>query len=167
MILTGPEIHRQVCEGNIEIAPFIYDHLNPNSYNYRLGPLVLTLDRQGKPEGSPHDLREQPLILQPHRTYLGHTAEMIGSRRFVTMLNGRSSVGRLGMYLNISADLGQLGPSHQWTLEITVVQPLRVYFQMRVGQATFWIPQGLIVEYMGEYAKRSDPTPSLDRGGPC
>jgi dCTP deaminase len=121
---------------------------------------VLALDAE---EILVHDLHDGPLVLQPHRTYLGHTAEIIGSQRFVTMLNGRSSVGRLGMYLNLSADLGQLGPAHRWTLEIAVVQPLRVYGGMQVGQATFWLPKGLVIEYLGEYAKRSEPTPNLTR----
>jgi dCTP deaminase len=167
MILTGPEIHRQVRAGQISIVPFAQEQLNPNSYNYRLGPLVLALDAEGVPERWVHDLRDGPLVLRSRRTYLAHTAELIGSRRFVTMLNGRSSVGRLGMYLNFSADLGQMGPAHHWTLEITVVQPLRVHFGMLVGQATFWLPWGPIVEYVGEYAKRSEPTPNLDRNARC
>lgn len=161
MILTGPQIHREVTAGRIVIEPFADGQLNPNSYNYRLGPHILTIGAGGAPEDSMADLREGPVTLQPGRVYLGHTLEVIGSRRYVTMLNGRSSIGRLGMFLNFSADLGQLGPAHRWTLEIKVVQPLRVYSEMKVGQATFWIPQGQRAIYDGEYARRSEPTPSL------
>jgi dCTP deaminase len=155
MILTGPEIRRQVSAGQIVIDPYDDEQLNPNSYNYRLGPMVLM------PADQHYDLRVAPLTLLPRRLYLGHTAEVIGSVRFVTMLNGRSSVGRLGLYLNVSADLGQLGPAHRWTLELTVVQPLRIHFGMRIGQATFWEVDGPRTEYRGEYAKRSVPTPNL------
>jgi dCTP deaminase len=161
MILTGPEIRHQVAIGRITIEPFFFDQVNPNSYNYRLGPHLLIIDSEGAPMGDPLDLTKGSLTLLPGHTYLGHTAETIGSSNYVTMLNGRSSIGRLGMFLNFSADLGQLGPAHQWTLEIMVVQPLTVYFQMKVGQATFWVPQGKLTGYQGEYTRHNEPTPNL------
>jgi dCTP deaminase len=162
MILTGPEIKRQVSIGHIAIEPFSEDQVNPNSYNYRLGPRLMTIGEDGVPTGPPLDLTLGPTTLLPGHAYLGHTAEAIGSSYYVTMLNGRSSVGRLGMFLNFSADLGQLGPAHQWTLEIMVVQPLIIYAKMKVGQATFWAPQGERIEYRGEYARRNEPTPNLE-----
>ena len=120
------------------------------------------IDQSGFPCGKRLDLKAGPVALQPRRVYLGHTSETIGSINYVTMLNGRSSIGRLGMFLNFSADLGQLGPAHQWTLEIMVIQPLIVYWNMKIGQATFWKPVGRIVWYEGEYAKRNEPTPNLE-----
>jgi dCTP deaminase len=161
MILTGPEIKRQVNAGRITIRPFSDDSINPNSYNYRLGPHLLLVGSEGTPAGDPLDLAQGPLTLMPGRIYLGHTVEVIGSSHFVTMLNGRSSMGRLGMFLNFSADLGQLGPAHQWTLEIMVVQPLTVYLRMKVGQATFWVPEGKLTEYQGVYVRHNEPTPNL------
>jgi dCTP deaminase len=161
MILTGPEIKREVAAGRIIIEPFSDDSVNPNSYNYRLGPHLLLVDSEGAPAGDPLDLALGPITLLPGRIYLGHTVEVIGSSHFVTMLNGRSSMGRLGMFLNFSADLGQLGPAHQWTLEIMVVQPLTVYLRMKVGQATFWVPEGKVTEYQGVYARHNEPTPNL------
>ena len=161
VILTGPEIYREVIDGHITIRPFVPQQLNPNSYNYRLGPHILLIDARGDPIGPFLNLKDGPLTLMPGRVYLAHTAETIGSRNYVTMLNGRSSVGRLGMFLNLSADLGQLGPAHQWTLEIKVVQPLTIYYKMKVGQATFWVPKGEGEEYRGEYARRREPTPNL------
>jgi len=161
MILTGPEICREVGRGRIAISPFTETQINPNSYNYRLGPHLLRIDDSGEQEGEPLDLRIGHIVLLPGKVYLGHTLEVIGSKYYVTMLNGRSSVGRLGMFLNLSADIGHLGPAHQWTLEIKVIQPLRIYLHMKVGQATFWTPFGEITEYLGEYARRNEPTPSL------
>lgn len=166
MILTGPEIRREVIAGQITIQPFIPQQLNPNSYNYRLGPHMLLIDTNGVPVGPVISLRLKPLTLLPGRVYLAHTAETIGSLKYVTMLNGRSSVGRLGMFLNFSADLGQLGPAHQWTLEIKVVQPLTVYHEMKVGQATFWVTEGERIKYQGEYARRFEPTINLRKVGP-
>jgi dCTP deaminase len=162
MILTGSEIKREVAVGRITIEPFFEDQVNPNSYNYRLGPHLLLVDSEGVPAGDPLDLAQGPLTLLPGRVYLGHTAEVIGSSHYVTMLNGRSSMGRLGMFLNFSADLGQLGPAHQWTLEIMVIQSLTVYLRMKVGQATFWVPQGKLTEYRGAYARHNEPTPNLE-----
>jgi len=164
MILTGPEISREVAAGRIIISPFNDAQVNPNSYNYRLGPLLISVDQSGFRIGRPIDLRMTPVTLEPGRVYLGHTSETIGSSAYVTMLNGRSSIGRLGMFLNFSADLGHLGPSHQWTLEIMVVQPLTVYWNMKIGQATFWRPVGKIEPYLGEYARRNEPTPCICLG---
>lgn len=159
MILTGCEIRRQIQQKKIVISPFVDAQVNPNSYNYRLGPRLLDFSDPDNPVERSIDSRGT--ILSPKRLYLGHTLEMIGSEHYVTFLNGRSSIGRLGMFLNISADLGQLGPAHQWTLEIVVVQRLRVFPGVVIGQATFWEPRGEIALYNGAYARRSDPTPNL------
>ncbi len=48
------------------------------------------------------------------------------------------------MFLQITADLGQLGKAHKWTLEIQVVKKLRVYPFMEIGKVTFWLPKGEI-----------------------
>jgi dCTP deaminase len=162
MILTGPEICREVAAGGITISPFSADQINPNSYNYRLGSQLIVIDQSGFPSGRRLDLKAGPITLQPRHVYLGHTSEVIGSTNYVTMLNGRSSIGRLGMFLNFSADLGQLGPAHQWTLEIMVVQPLVIYCNVIIGQATFWKPLGVTMLYDGEYARRNEPTPNLE-----
>ncbi|AWZ03554.1 MULTISPECIES: deoxycytidine deaminase [unclassified Streptomyces] len=164
MILTGPAVRDAVASGAITIDPFDPALLNPNSYNYRLGSTLKTL------VGSPVDPRREAetesieigpggYVLQPRTLYLGVTVERIGSAEFVTSLIGRSSIGRLGTYLQVSADLGQLGAIHQWTLEIVVVQPLRVYAGMRIGQVSFWRPRGRIVPYGGYYGSLSEPSP--------
>jgi dCTP deaminase len=161
VILTGPEIRRQVLAGAIVIEPFSLLQLNPNSYNYRLGSHMRALMSDAHQPVEAVDLRAGPVVLQPGTVYLGHTLEIIGSNEYVTLLNGRSSMGRLGLFLNFSADLGHLGPAHKWTLEMKVVQPLRVHYGMKVGQASFWIPEGRINQYVGEYAQHSDPTQDL------
>lgn len=159
MILTGPEIHRAWKRREITIEPFSVDCLNPNSYNYRLGDKLLSLNDDGTCTAL--TAANGAYILRPGHVYLGSTVETVGSSHYVTMLNGRSSIGRLGMYLNLSADLGHVGAAHKWTLEITVIQPLRVHAGMKIGQATFWRIHGDAVLYQGAYAQRSVPTPSL------
>ncbi|MDO4729851.1 MAG: deoxycytidine deaminase [Candidatus Saccharibacteria bacterium] len=163
MILTGSEIQKQVKKGSITIEPFTENLLNPNSYNYRLGKTlrIVTndiIDPRQEAVFTEVIIPEEGYILEPDKLYLGSTVEKIGSEEFVTSLIGRSSVGRLGMYLQITADLGQLGRAHCWTLEIRVVQPLRVYAGMRIGQVSFWKPAGDIDKlYTAGYTRFNTP----------
>lgn len=166
MILTGEEIARQVRSGYICIDPFEYSDVNPNSYNYHLGPELKTsasrqIDALHTDEWSILHLPVDGFVLEPGRVYLGSTRERIGSSHYVPSLIGRSSLGRLGVFLQISADLGNLGAIHNWTLEIVVTQPVRLYPGMRCGQVTFWEPQGDIDLYRGLMARHSDPHESI------
>ena len=126
MILTGPAIKSAVKRGDVALEPFNEKDLNPNSYNYHLAESLLVLGSGGKPSRKV-SLPEGGYVLKPGEVYLGATLERIGSDRYVTLLLGRSSIGRLGIFLNVTADLGHLGSCSHWTLELTVVQPVRVY----------------------------------------
>jgi dCTP deaminase len=172
MILTGSQIQKEIVDGNITITPFQKDLLNPNSYNYRLGNELLVmsssaLDVRKQPTTHAITIPEEGYVLQPKTLYLGFTLEEIGSTKYVPSLIGRSSLGRLGLFLQITADLGHIGTNHKWTLELKVVQPLRVYPGMRIGQVSFWVPEGLELldgkkykEQTGSYAQFSNATPS-------
>lgn len=166
MILTGAAIQLAVEQGQITIDPFEPDLLNPNSYNYRLGPVVKVLDRpilDARADTSAARDVEIPaagLVLTPRRVYLGSTVEVIGSDEYVTSLIGRSSLGRLGVFLQVSADLSQLGAIHRWTLELVVAQPVRLYAGMRVGQVSFWHPEGDRMAYTGYFGSFDAPTES-------
>lgn len=146
MILTNLEIIKQVNKNNIQISPFSTNLLNPNSYNYRLNYELLEfdtiLDAKTKTNFKKIILSPNGYILQPGKLYLGSTYEKIGSTKFVTQLIGRSSVGRLGLFLQITAPLGHVGTYHNWTLELKVVQPLRIYPLMKIGQISFWKIKG-------------------------
>lgn len=162
MILTGHEIARAVGAGEVTIDPFDVRQLNPNSYNYHLGDQLMLVGSQGR---IVDDVRipNSGYLLEPDRLYLGNTREMIGSERYVPTLNGRSSLGRLGLFLNVSADLGNLGAVHRWTLELVCVQPLMIYPYMSIGQACFWSTIGPAITYGGIYGAHSEPTPNLGR----
>lgn len=166
MILTGPEISARVADGTIVIDPFDPGLVNPNSYNYRLGDELLVpadgvFDSRLTPVWSPTVIPSGGYTLLPNRIYLSHTAETIGSAKYVTTLIGRSSVGRLGLFLQVTADLGHVGAVHRWTLELHAIQPLRVYPGMRIGQVSFWRTEGESKYYTGQYASHSSPTPNL------
>ncbi|MBX7551545.1 deoxycytidine deaminase [Streptomyces sp. tea 10] len=168
MILTGPAIIEAVGQGEITITPFDRSLVNPNSYNYRLAgtlkvPTTAVTDPRLDTPCRKVEIPEEGFVLQPGTVYLGSTAEEIGSRHFVPSLIGRSSLGRLGLFLQISADLGQLGACHSWTLEIVAVQPLRVYAGMRIGQVSFWAPEGHRQPYQGYYGRISEAVPCHPR----
>lgn len=160
MILTGSEIELEVKKGNITLKPFRKRLLNPNSYNYRLGDQLLVVQDRVIDVRKPSKTRSitiprEGYVLKPGVLYLGYTLEAIGSSAFVPSLIGRSSLGRLGLFLQITADLGHLGTNHKWTLELTVVQPLRIYPGMRIGQVSFWKPLGL--DLLGGKGYKDDP----------
>lgn len=163
MILTGPAIWSAAKRGDVSLEPFDRADLNPNSYNYHLGDSLLVLGIGGKP------LRKVTLsasgyVLKPGKVYLGATLERIGSDRYVTLLLGRSSVGRLGIFLNVTADLGHLGSCSHWTLELTVVQPVRVYPRLKIGQVAFWLTDETSSHrYRGRYHRDSHPVGNRDR----
>ena len=161
MILTGSEIAKMREAGRITIEPFLPDQINPNSYNYRLGPKL----------GIPHingeeidfefiDIPDEGYQLQPHTMYLGHTHEELGSDNFAMRLIGRSSLGRYGLFLQVSADLGHTGSSHQWTLEIVAAKPIILYPYMRIGQISFWENWGKPELYQDGYSAHNAPTVS-------
>lgn len=143
MILSGLKIKEEIKKGNISIEPFNENLLNPNSYNYRLGNELLEITEsiinpKTKTNYKKIKLTKKGYLLKPNHLYLGSTIEKIGSNKYVTQLIGRSSTGRLGLFLQVTAPLGHVGCNHCWTLELKVVQPLQIYPGMRIGQVTFW-----------------------------
>lgn len=161
MILTYHEILKNVKSGNIHISPFDEELLNPNSCDYRLDYKLLEikdLPVDPKKQTSYHELEftDEGYVLSPNKTYLANTFEEIGSDMFVPSLIGKTSLGRLGLFLQITADLGNLGAKHKWTLELKAVQPLRIYPMMRIGQISFWQTTGdSAMQYNGKYDKFS------------
>lgn len=174
-ILTGDEIDRQVRAGRIFIDPYDWKRLNPNSYNVRLGPKLLCYSfdneqrlstRRPNPTHE-YEIPEEGFVLAPGVLYLGSTIEAGGSDYYVPELAGRSSGGRLGLFIHATAGFGDLGFSGNaenaatWTLEITVVHPLRIFAGDEVGQLSFTKPEGNIGQlYRGKYFKQRGPVAS-------
>ena len=139
MILSGKEIHQQVKNGTISIDPFNSSQLNPNSYNLRLHSDLLVydsdvLDMKEKNPTSPLTIPDEGLLLEPQKLYLGRTIERTATDKYVPMLEGRSSVGRLGLFIHITAGFGDIGFDGFWTLEIFCVQPIRIYADLEICQ---------------------------------
>ncbi len=163
MILTGTAIEIAQMEGEISISPFTPSQLNPNSYNYRLGKhlKVFKETKNGRSVFNDIEIPERGYVLQPHTMYLGHTKEIIGSKKYAMSLIGRSSMGRLGLFLQVSANLGHTTSCHQWTLELVAAKPIRLYPNMIIGQVTFWDNLGEIYDHPFTYANFSLPTAQI------
>lgn len=164
-ILTGSEIIKQVMDGRIIINPFNLNNIGPNSYDLTLGSSLSTyanklLDANEENQMTTFDIPDSGFILQPNILYLGHTIEYNGSSHYVPILHGRSSIARLGMFVHSSAGFGDLSWYGQWTLEITVTHPLKIYPNTRVCQVCFESIIGLETRYSGKYQDQSGPTPS-------
>ncbi|MEV6524583.1 dCTP deaminase [Longispora sp. NPDC051575] len=165
MILTGPKIAASAATGRIVISPFEPEQLNPNSYNIRLGTTLLTYDPGTIDAYKPNPTSEIVMdaggfVLRPGELYLGHTMEEVGSDYYVPLLFGRSSVGRLGLFVEITAPIGDIGFHGQWTLMLSPVRPLRVYPGMKIGQIMFFESSGDIELYSGKYQRSSGPQES-------
>ncbi|MEW2582922.1 dCTP deaminase [Streptomyces virginiae] len=166
MILTGPAIGSAVEAEEIRIEPFDPARLQPNSYDFHLH------DRIGWYTGDVLDCaRENPfeehtipvggMVLQPNRIYLASTSERIGSDFYVPTIRAKSSIGRLGLFVHVTADLIDIGSHGRLTLQLHAVQPVRVYSGMLIGQVTFWTVTGEVVLYDGKYQGSDGPRPSL------
>ncbi|WP_122448074.1 dCTP deaminase [Pseudomonas viridiflava] len=162
MILTGSEITKRVTANEITIDPFDEIQINPNSYNYRLGPtLGVPLIRKNEVKYDFIEIPPEGYQLDPGVTYLGHTKEILGSDKFAMSLIGRSSLGRLGLFLQVSANLGHTGSCHQWTLEIVAARPFILHRDMRIGQISFWKNDGVIGLYTEGYSAFNQPQLSM------
>jgi dCTP deaminase len=166
MILTGPQIESAVADGEIMIRPFRKRQLAPNSYDFRLGNRCCvytskTLDAAKENTTRAFTIPKRGMVLQPNRLYLVNTEETMGSEHYVPIIRGRSSVGRLGIFIDITADLIDLGSINQWTLQLHVVHQVRVYPGMLIGQVTFWRTFGRRRPYRGKYASQTSPVSSM------
>jgi dCTP deaminase len=166
MILSGLEILKNLGAA-IKIDPFVRERLNPNSYNLTLHSELGVyeddvLDMKRKPVLRTFQIPEEGFVLQPGRLYLGRTAEYTVTDQFVPMLEGRSSIGRLGMFVHITAGFGDVGFAGFWTLEITSIQPIRIYAGVEICQIFYHQVLGDYEPYRsGKYQNNSGIQPSL------
>jgi len=166
MVLSGQEIQRQLGR-NIIIEPFDPARLNPNSYNLTLHNELLVYEEEVLDMKRPARTRRltippEGLVLEPMRLYLGRTAERTETHNLVPMIEGRSSVGRLGLFVHVTAGFGDVGFCGYWTLEMFAVQPVRIYPGVAICQIFYHDIQGPFTEYASDkYQHNTDIQPSL------
>lgn len=149
MILSDTRILEEMERGTIKIEPYRRESLGSNSYDVSLGK-TLAKYKDEMLDAKKHNLieyfeiPEEGFVLQPHVFYLGVTAEYTETHAHVPFLEGKSSTGRLGIDIHATAGKGDVGFCGNWTLEISVKQPVKVYAGMPVGQLIYFPVDGEI-----------------------
>lgn len=174
MILTGLEIEKQIAEKRITIDPFDPRCVNPVSVDFRLGRQVavyfnqvdvhvtsrgivtrptpdlgLDLDAKAANSVTTFNIPGAGLVIVPGVLYLMCTQEVVSTMHYVPVLDGKSSIGRLGIKVHETAGYCDPGFHGQVTLEVTCVQPVRIYAGMRFCQMRFHTMEGELAPYGG------------------
>ena len=181
MTLSGKEIFKEHDAGNIAIDDMDLERQNPNSYNLRLSDELLIYDTDYidpvlgyvSTANGPLDMKKQNpyhivkipetgYTLMPFRIYLARTMERTTTKKFVPMLEGRSSVGRLGVCIHATAGFGDVGFDGFWTLELFCIQPVRIYPWTEICQIYYHEIKGEYDEYTsGKYQWNTGVQPSM------
>lgn len=160
-VLVDKDIEAAIDRGEIIIDPFDRRSLGTNSYDVHLAPTLRVYKSERDFMGS-HDRRypEIPLdvripretrdvsipdggfVLEPGELYLASTVERTESHEHVPMLNGRSSLGRLGLSIHVTAGTGDVGFRGTWTMELFVIKRLRIYAGIPIGQLLWLTASG-------------------------
>jgi dCTP deaminase len=166
MILTDSQILEEMKRGSIVVEPFDPTCLGSNSYDVHLGKTLAmyrdeVLDARVHNQVDYLEIPDEGLILLPHRFYLGVTQEYTETHRHVPFLEGKSSIGRLGIDIHATAGKGDIGFCNTWTLEISVKLPVRVYAGMPIGQLIYFEVAGAVATLYrakanAKYATRTD-----------
>jgi dCTP deaminase len=166
MILSGKEIQSRLGK-DIQIDPFDPRLINPNSYNLRLHNELMVYEKMELDMKTPNPTRmiqipEEGLLLETNTLYLGRTVEYTKTENLVPMLEGRSSIGRLGLFIHVTAGFGDVGFAGFWTLEIFCVQPIRIYAGVEICQIYYHAIEGEYDLYnSGKYQNNTGIQPSL------
>jgi dCTP deaminase len=142
MILTDKTIIDEIALKNIVIEPLIEENIGTNSVDLTLSKTLLMytehlLDVRKKNSYVPICIPEDGLILKPSILYLASTVEYTETLRHVPIIQGKSSLGRLGLFVHITAGFGDVGFKGHWTLELACIQPVRIYAGMKIAQICY------------------------------
>ena len=180
MVLSDRTIRRLLDEGRIEIDPFAEDLVQPSSVDVRVDRYFRVFHNARYPfidvKHPMDDLTElvevdsEPFILHPGEFVLASTLERVRlPDDLVARLEGKSSLGRLGLLIHSTAGFIDPGWDGHVTLELSNVAnlPITIYYAMRIGQLSFvrlsepaetpYGAAGLGSKYQGQ----AGPTPSL------
>lgn len=181
MILSDRDIRAAIEAGRIVIDPFTADAIQPSSVDLHLDRRFRVFRNSRYPyidvrEDQP-DLTElveidaeQPFILHPGEFVLGSTLERVAlPDDLVARLEGKSSLGRLGLLIHSTAGYVDPGWDGNLTLELSNVAnlPITLYYGMKIGQISFQrMSSPVDVAYGDErigskYRGQRDPTASL------
>ena len=166
MILSGQQIESRI-DDDIIIDPYNPNQLNSNSVNLTLHDELMTYEEVVLDMRKANRVRRIPIpqdgyVLKPNQLYLARTVERTETHNLVPMLEGRSSVARLGLFINATGGFGDVGFCGYWTLQMFAVQPLRIYPGIPICQIFYHEIIGDFLEYSSDkYQHNRDVQPSL------
>lgn len=166
-ILSGHSILAAVERGDIVIDPFDPDAVQPSSIDLTLADEIkyypdlpdFMLDPSVDQYLSSAQITADGFLLRPATLYLMHTVERVHTPKYSAVIDGKSSLGRLGVSVHQTAGYVDPGFDGQYTLEVTVVHPTRIYSGMAICQVRFYTVAGPVMDYrsrghyVGENAK--------------
>jgi len=166
LILSDKKILEEIENGKIKIEPFSRKRLGSNSYDVSLGKWLGVykndiLDAKAHNKIDIFEIPEDGYILLPSKLYLGVTEEYTETFDYVPFLEGKSSIGRLGIDIHSTAGKGDAGFCNTWTLEISVKQPVKIYAGMLIGQLIYFEIDGEVLnpynrKTTAKYTKRTE-----------
>lgn len=160
MILTGSEIKKNIGT-NIIITPYDEAQVNPNSYNLKLHNEIAVyeneiLDPKVENKIKTIVIPEEGYVLEPGKLYLARTLEYTETYNYVPILFGRSSMGRLGLGIHVTAGFGDVGFCGYWTLQLTCLNKVKIYPNMKICQIVYFTVQGDAQNYSSDKYQNSD-----------
>lgn len=162
-ILSSHKIREEIEAERISISPLVLGSIQPASVDLRIrADLVVyaapIIDAKQQNDVQTIRMPANGYILHPGKVYLGSTVETVHTDHYVTRIEEKSSINRLGISLTGFGDPGFRGV---WCMRITVVQPVRIYPVMPFAQIVFEEVSGEIELYSGRYQDQRTALPSL------
>ena len=179
-MLSDTDIKSSIKNRDIEISPLIEEYIQPSSVDLRVGSDFRVFENHKyshiDPKAQQDDLTtlitasiEEPFVLHPGEFVLGTTFEKISlSNKVVARLEGKSSLGRIGLLIHSTAGFVDPGFSGYLTLELSNVAnlPIKIYPEMKIGQISFYYLNSPSESeygtetYGSKYQGQEGPTPS-------
>jgi dCTP deaminase len=180
VVLSDNTIRSEIDGGRIVIDPFDPNLVQPSSVDVRVDNRFRVFQNSRYPyidvRQPMDDLTElvqvdgdEPFILHPGEFVLGQTLERVTlPNDLVARLEGKSSLGRLGLLIHSTAGFVDSGFSGNLTLELSNVAnlPITIYHRMPIGQLSFMRMDAPVDRPYGsrdtgsKYQGQDEPTPS-------
>jgi dCTP deaminase len=152
MVLSDGAILVEIAKGNIIIEGLNVEHLNPVSVDLTLNPNFKVYEGRILDCKNPNKtidlvVPEEGYILVPGVVYLYACNERIGVKGNIrAKVEGKSSLGRLGLLVHLTAGFIDPGFEGSLVLELAATQPVRIYPNMKICQLEFAYVEGEILE---------------------
>jgi dCTP deaminase len=180
VLLSDRDVLAEIETGRIGLEPYDADMLQPSSIDFRLDRYFRVFENHRYPHIDPAEDQSEltrtvepqghePFILHPGEFALGSSYEMVAlSDDIAARVEGKSSLGRLGLLTHATAGFIDPGFSGHVTLELANVAtlPIKLYPGMKIGQLCFFRlsspaehPYGS-AKYGSRYQGQRGPTPS-------